>query len=139
VPSKSNGKPIHKPVETAYLHTDGSGYGWGAVINEHLEARGFWSKEDEHQYITWKELKAVRHAVESFKPQLAGRNVFLHEDNQATCHILTCLTSRSHVTMEEIRRLMCLLETNINLRARYIMSNANVWADKLCRRIDSDD
>jgi hypothetical protein len=27
VPSQSNGKPIHKPVETAYLHIDSSGYG----------------------------------------------------------------------------------------------------------------
>jgi hypothetical protein len=25
VPIQSNGKPIHKPVETAYLHTDSSG------------------------------------------------------------------------------------------------------------------
>jgi hypothetical protein len=46
VPSQFNGKPIHKPIETAYLHTDRSGYGWGAVLNEYFEARGFWSKED---------------------------------------------------------------------------------------------
>jgi hypothetical protein len=60
VPSQPNGKAIHKPIETAYLHTDISGYGWGAALNEHVEARGFWSKEDEHQHITWKEVKAVR-------------------------------------------------------------------------------
>eukprot|EP00873_Tetraselmis_striata_P002200 jgi/Tetstr1/422464/TSEL_013302.t1 len=27
VPSQANGKPIHRPVETAYQHTDSSGYG----------------------------------------------------------------------------------------------------------------
>jgi hypothetical protein len=81
VPIQSNGKPIHEPVETAYLHTDNSGYGWGAVLNEHLEARGFWSKEDEQQHITWTELEDVRHALESFLQQLAGHNVLLHEDN----------------------------------------------------------
>eukprot|EP00873_Tetraselmis_striata_P012612 jgi/Tetstr1/432876/TSEL_022225.t1 len=43
VPSQSNGKPIHRPVETAYLHTDNSGYGWDGVLNARLEARGFWS------------------------------------------------------------------------------------------------
>eukprot|EP00873_Tetraselmis_striata_P014675 jgi/Tetstr1/434939/TSEL_023935.t1 len=75
VPSQSNGKPIHRPVETAYLHTDSSGYGWGGVLNGMLEARGFWSSADERQHITWKELKAVRLAVESFLPHLAGRNV----------------------------------------------------------------
>jgi hypothetical protein len=40
-------------------------------------------------------LKAVRHAVESFLTQMAGRNVLFHEDNHAVCHILTCMTSRS--------------------------------------------
>jgi hypothetical protein len=122
VPGQSNGKPIHKPIETAYLHTDSSSYGWGAVLNEHFESRGFWSKEDEQQHITWKELKAVRKVVESFLPQLAGRNVILHEDNYAVYHILTCLTSRAPVVMDELRRLWCLLDTKIiTIRARYIM------------------
>jgi ribonuclease HI len=101
----SNGKPIHKPVETTYLHTDNSDYGWGAVLYEHLEARGFSSKEDEQQHITWKEMKAARHAVESFLPQPAARNVLLHEDNNVVCHIQTGMTSRSPVMMEELRRL----------------------------------
>eukprot|EP00873_Tetraselmis_striata_P027757 jgi/Tetstr1/448021/TSEL_035322.t1 len=83
VPSQSNGKPVHRPVETAYLHTDSSSYGWRGVLNGRLEARGFWSSADERQHITWKELKAVRLAVESSLPHLAGRNVLLHEDNQA--------------------------------------------------------
>jgi hypothetical protein len=39
VPSQSNGKPIRRPIETAYMHTDSSGYGWGAVLKEHFEAR----------------------------------------------------------------------------------------------------
>eukprot|EP00873_Tetraselmis_striata_P001958 jgi/Tetstr1/422222/TSEL_013074.t1 len=41
VPIQSNGKPIHRPVETAYPHTDSSGYGWGGVLNGMLEPRGF--------------------------------------------------------------------------------------------------
>jgi hypothetical protein len=133
VPIQSNGKPIHKPVENAYLHTDSSGYGWGAALNNHLEARGFWSKEDEQQHITWKELRAVRHAVEIFLPQLAGRNVLLQEDDQLVN--LTCMTSRPHVMMDELRRLWCLLDTNnINLKACCMRSGA-----KLSRHLDSDD
>eukprot|EP00873_Tetraselmis_striata_P010122 jgi/Tetstr1/430386/TSEL_020196.t1 len=77
VPSQSNSKPIHRPVETAYLHSDSSGYGWGGVLNGILEAQGFWSSADERQHITQKELKAVRLAVESTLPHLAGRNVLL--------------------------------------------------------------
>eukprot|EP00873_Tetraselmis_striata_P017973 jgi/Tetstr1/438237/TSEL_002889.t1 len=47
VPGQSNGKPIHRPVWTAYLHTGRSGYGRGGVLNGMLEARGFWSSADE--------------------------------------------------------------------------------------------
>eukprot|EP00873_Tetraselmis_striata_P018313 jgi/Tetstr1/438577/TSEL_027128.t1 len=41
VPSHSNGRSIYKPVETAYMYVDSSGYGWGAVLSETTEARGF--------------------------------------------------------------------------------------------------
>jgi hypothetical protein len=56
---------------------------------------------DEKQHITWKELKAVRLAVLSFLPHLAGRNVLLHEDNHAVCHVMAGLTSRSLEMMTE--------------------------------------
>jgi hypothetical protein len=75
------------------------------VLNEHIEAQGFWSAEDGHQHITWKEMKAVSHAVESFLPQRAGHNVLLHEDNKAFYHITQGKTTRSHAMMEELRRL----------------------------------
>jgi DNA-directed RNA polymerase subunit H (RpoH/RPB5) len=103
-----------------------SGYGWGAVLNEHLEPREFWSKEDEQKHIIWKELKVVRFLPESFLPKPAGRDVLMHEDNQAVGHILKIMTSRSHVMMEELRRLLCLLDTNnINLMACNISSTTN--------------
>jgi hypothetical protein len=52
VPSHANGKNIHRLVESAYIHCDSSGYGWGAVLNGRLEAHGFWGIEDEKQHIT---------------------------------------------------------------------------------------
>jgi hypothetical protein len=51
VPSHANGKNIHSLVESAYIQCDCSGYGWGAVLNGRLEARGFWGPEDEKQHI----------------------------------------------------------------------------------------
>eukprot|EP00873_Tetraselmis_striata_P042614 jgi/Tetstr1/462878/TSEL_007827.t1 len=140
VPTQANGRPIHRPVETAYMHCDSSGYGWGPVLNGRLEARGFWGAADERQHITWKELKAVRLAVESFMPHLAGRRVLLHEDNQAVCNVLAGLTSRSLAMTAELRKLWYLLDSNgVHIRARYIRSAANVWADRLSRHLDSDD
>jgi hypothetical protein len=89
------------------MHADSSDYGWGAVLNDdpNHEARGFWNFHDRHQHITWKELRAFRHAVKSFLPQLRGRNVLLHEDNNAVVATLTKLTTRSPVMMFELRKL----------------------------------
>eukprot|EP00873_Tetraselmis_striata_P006728 jgi/Tetstr1/426992/TSEL_017199.t1 len=105
-----------------------------------LEARGFWCTEDKRQHITLKELKAVRLAVESFLPHLAGRNVLMHEDNHAVVHVLTTLTSRSPAMMAELRRVCHLQDSqDIRLWARYIRSAANVWADRMNRHLDNDD
>jgi hypothetical protein len=142
VPTQHNGRSIYKPIETTYLHADSSDYGWGGVLNEdsNYQARGFWSAIDRLQHIRWKEHRAVRHAVDSFLPQLEGRQVPLHEDNTAVVAALTKLTSRSPVMMEEVRRLWYLLDTNdIHIRPRYIRSAANVWADTLSRELDTED
>jgi len=142
VPNQHNGRSIYKPIETAYLHADSSGYGWGAVLNDNpaYQARGFWYDDDRQQHITWKELRAVRLAIESFLPQLRGRHVLLHEDNTAVVATLSKLTTRSPVMMTELRRLWHLLDVNdIRIRPRYIRSAANIWADSLSRELDRDD
>jgi hypothetical protein len=114
------------------MHCDTSGYGWGAVLNEQLEARGFRSHIDKHQHDPWDELEAVQLAVVSFLPLLRGRKVLLNEDNKAVVVVLSHLTSRSPTMMDELRKLWELIDTNnISVRARYVRSAANVWADKL--------
>jgi hypothetical protein len=73
------------------------------ALNERLEARGLGARRTNNRTLYGKSFtKAVGHAVESILPQLAGRDVLMHEDNQTICHILTCLSSRSHVMMEEL-------------------------------------
>ena len=140
VPSQQNGRPIWRAVETAYIHVDSSDFGWGAVLDDHHQARGFWGLQDRNQHITFKELKAVRYAVESFLPHIVGRNVLLHEDNQAVVAVLTHLTTRSPDMMLELRKLWFLLDTHgIHIRPRYIRSAANIWADSLSRELDSSD
>jgi hypothetical protein len=46
-------------------------------------------------------MKAVRLAVLSFLPHLAGRNIHIHEDDHAVCHVLAGLNSRSPEMMTE--------------------------------------
>ena len=68
VPKKHNGALIFKPIESSYLMCDYNGFGWGAILNDCTEARGFCTGLDKLQHITFKELKAVRCAIESFLP-----------------------------------------------------------------------
>lgn len=91
-------------------------------------------------HITFKELRAVRLTVEHYLPQLAGRRVLLHEDNQAVVWILTNLVTRSHEMMQELRKLWYVLdEYDIELRPMYIRSAANVIADFASRLACSGD
>ncbi len=95
MPDCKNGAPIWKPIENAFLHCDSSGYGWGAVLNDCVEARGFWAMPDIEEHITFKKLKAVRCAIQAFLPELKGGRILLHEDYQFVIGILTHLTSKS--------------------------------------------
>jgi hypothetical protein len=102
------------------LHTNNYGYGWGIFLNERVEARGFWSAEDEQHHIAWKDQKAVRHAVESFLMQLAGYNVLVHDDNQTICYIMASLT----LTCDDggITVALVLLDTN-NITYEHVTSS----------------
>jgi hypothetical protein len=138
VPSKWAARSIWRSPDTAFIHTDASGeIGWGGVLNGLRPTRGFWRDSQKPLHITLKELKAVRFTVETFVRDLAGKRVLLWEDNQAVVAVLTNVTSRSPALMTELRKLWWILDTNdIALRARYIRSAANVWADKLSRDRD---
>jgi hypothetical protein len=64
----------------------------------------------------------------------------MHEDNQAMVDVLSHLTSRSPAMMNELRKLWELIDiNNISIRARYVRSAANVWAERLSRETDRDD
>jgi hypothetical protein len=116
VSSHANGKNIHRPVESRYIHCDSSGCGCGVVLNGRVESQGFLGLHDEHPHITWKGLKAVRLAILSFLPQL-----LLHEDNRAVCYILAGLTSRSPEMMNELRRLWYVLVLALASRCIVLM------------------
>ena len=71
--SHYNGAKICKPIDNAYLHCDSIGHGWGAVLKDCVEARGFQEMPDLIEHITFKELKAVRCAIQASLPELRGK------------------------------------------------------------------
>ncbi len=46
-----------------------------------MEAGDFWGMPDLDEHITFKELKAVRYAIQAFLPELREEHLLLHEDN----------------------------------------------------------
>jgi hypothetical protein len=140
VPQKWNGRQIWRSPATALMHCDASKTAWGGVLNEEIPARAFWNAAERKLHITHLELQAVYNSVRSFLPWIKGHNVLLREDNMAVVHILTNHTSRSRPLMALLRQLWFLCDINdIDIRAQYIRSAANVWADALSRDLDLDD
>ena len=95
---------------------------------------------DVYEHVTFKVLKAVRCAIQSFPMELKGKRLLLHEDNQSVIGMLTHLTSKFSIMMCELRKLFLLIDTyNIKIQTLYIRSDANVWADNLSRITDNSD
>ena len=68
-------------------------------------------------------MKPVRCAIKSFLPELKGRRLLLHEDNQSAVSVLTHIKSRSPVMMSELRKLFLLTdETDIMNPSTYPMT-----------------
>ena len=133
VPARWRERSIWRSADSAYLHCDASGtVGWGGVLNGLKPAKGLWREKQWPLHITLKELKAVRFTVETFLAELQGKAVLLY--TQGVIGVLTKLTSRAPALMAELRKLWWLMDVNnITLRAKYIRSAANVWADQLSR------
>ncbi len=110
------------------------------MLNDCVEARGFWTAPDLPQHVTLKELKALRCAIHSFLPELKGRRLLLHEDNQSVIGVLTHLTSKSPAMMCELRKLFLFIDMyDIKIRTQYIRNAVNIWADALSRVTDNSD
>jgi hypothetical protein len=139
LPARWRERAIWRSASTALLHTDASKKGWGAVLNQRRQARGFWRGHQQSEHINVQELRAVRYAVDSFLPQLRGRSVLLREDNQVVCALIERWTTRSGALMVQLEKLWWTLDSNdIEMRVRYIRSEDNAQADALSR-VDPED
>ncbi|KAK3242252.1 hypothetical protein CYMTET_48045 [Cymbomonas tetramitiformis] len=139
VMSRWNERRIRRSPTRAKLHTDSSMMAWGGVLNLKFPARGFWPDEMRDWHITHLELEAVHKTVQAFLKELESKVVRLYCDNQAVVAMLSHFTSRNP-DLRRMRRLWSLLDLHdIELQARYIRSEANVWANNLSRRKDLDD
>jgi len=124
------------------LTTDASGLAWGATGDGLVPARGFHRPSRRRLHINLLELGAVRLGLLSFVDVLRQPDtvVRLRTDSLVTLHVINTGSSRSIALMEEMRRLHAVcLSLGVTLRAEYIPSALNMWADRLSRTRDSTD
>ena len=146
------GRPIAVVPLDASVHTDAAGLGYGATLNFNdlspgvpgmYSTQGVWSWRERAKAITHRELRAIRLSLSrSLGYEIVNRrkkHVVLHVDNQVVVHVVISFVSASLQMMDELRRLKRLLDAlGLTVRAEWIPSVVNRWADSLSRRLSID-
>ena len=70
-----------------HLYTDSSGEAYGAILKKSWIMEKF-TKEDQCQNITWKELFAIVVACATWGDRLCQKRILFHCDNLAVVHII---------------------------------------------------
>ena len=116
------------------LHTDSSGFGWGSSLDNHDEANGLFTPNQQKYSINTKELLAVYYALKSFKQSIAGQKLKIFTDNTTA---LSCLLK--HGSQHEFRDLLTrkifafCFHNRIQITAGFISGISNKRADKSSR------
>ena len=123
------------------VYTDASGLGMGGYYHpEWFSTPYLASLSDATSYsINWRELYAAVTALATWGPQMVGRNVYFHIDNQAVVAALTKHYSPAPHLMALVRAwCLLLVQYDVNPRPIYIHTDLNIDADDLSRlKLDS--
>lgn len=121
------------------LFTDASNTGWGATTGSR-EAHGFWSDSQKSFHINYKELLAVRLALETLASGLENCQILLRVDNTTA---IAYVNKMGGVRYEPYNKLAKEIwqwaeRRNNFLFASYISSSENTEADRLSRLVNHD-
>lgn len=138
--SSEVGRAVWQQPVVAELTTDACGYGWGAVLNRSVPARGFFSSADQADHINVQELRSLDKALDCW-PNLCGPGVLrLRLDNSVNVSVVNNMTTRSPALMEVLDRILHRFSAwGLRAEATWLSSVANSHADKLSRNTDSSD
>lgn len=138
--SNEVGRALWQQPVVAELTTDACGYGWGALLNRSVPARGFFSLAQQADHINVQELMALDNALDCF-PHVTGPGVLrLRLDSTVNVAVLNNMTTRSPALKVVLDRVVSKLSKRcLRAEATWLSSVANVEADKLSRDLDSSD
>lgn len=130
------------PTPLGLLTTDASPYEWGGHWNNAVPASGFFAAVHRPSHINVKEVEAVTHSLLSLRRHyvIANGVVDLDIDNRVAMYCINSFASRSPALNAALRRLYALCRAlGLTLRASWLDSLANWWADKLSKDCDRTD
>ncbi len=101
-----HGQPIWwvNPKPDILTYSDASDTGWGGYSVElgRNIAKGKWSAEEELKSSTWRELRATHLVLQSFLPNIQGKDVRHRTDNQNVVSILQVGSRNSELHEEAV-------------------------------------
>ena len=119
--------------------TDASDFGFGAHLSSVLPSElvsGAWDPFDAHTHITYKELKAIRLALELLSHKLASKHLVVFSDSATIVAILQKYYTKSVKLRSLLGKVINLLNSlGTTLTVLHIDGVANVLADMLSRTI----
>ena len=135
-----NKRILDKVSDTVVVYSDASDIGIGACIlnTNYIAVRNFSNSESSNS-STWRELKAVEFALESFLTILKNQRVTWHIDNYAVSRIIKVGSSKDELHKMALRIYNLGKDNNIMLNPVWISRKYNKEADSLSRFIDMDD
>jgi len=113
------------------VYSDASDIGYGGYIVEHgsCVANGQWSQDKAAQSSTWRELRAVRYVLESFKTKLRNERIRWFTDNHNVVRIVQYGSSKPHLQAEALRILCTCMNSSIRIEPEWIPREDNELAD----------
>lgn len=130
------------PSRLGLLTTHASPYGWGGHWNNTVPASGFFAAVHRPSHINVKEGEAVTHSLLALHRHHAIHDglIDLAIDSRVAMSCINSFASRSPALNAALRRLYALCRSlGLTLRASWLASLANIWADKLSRDRDRTD
>ena len=123
---------------TVEIHSDASNTGWGAT-NGLVDSYGFWDNDQKKYHINYKELLAVKLALESLAGSLHDCQILLRVDNTTAIAYVNKMGVRYPLYNKLAKNIWQWAERRkIFLFASYIASADNKQADSLSRLINKD-
>lgn len=141
--SKLNSKSLvfKRRMPSRVIYSDASNTGCAAFVsmNGRPLCHKNWNEIELNQSSTWRELKCVQYALESFKLLLSDSTVKWFTDNQAVLSIVESGSMKLHLHKLALDIFECVKEQNMNLEVEWIPRTLNEQADYLSKIIDFED